>query len=49
MCHLEIDFDREVLALFCSSNCHLNGNNLYFQKCIIKFRFALNLKNNYSL
>ena len=30
MCHFKIDFDREVIALFCPSNCHLNGNNLYF-------------------
>ena len=23
-------FNREVVAQFWSSNCHLNGNNLYF-------------------
>ena len=29
MCHFKIYFDREVIALFCSSNCHLKENNSY--------------------
>ena len=30
MCYFKIYFNREVVAQFYSSNCHFNGNNLYF-------------------
>ena len=41
-------FNREVVAQFCSSNCHLNGNNLYFHNIYYNLGL-LQIKKKYSL